>query len=130
MKLCKRCKVSKAKEEFHKNLRQSDGVQSVCKTCRKQMDSVRYKTSNKRDVNLERKKKLLIKVQELKSSVGCSTCPEKDYRCLDYHHLDPTNKVDNVAQLVGQGVSWVNILKEIKKCIVLCANCHRKLHVQ
>lgn len=31
----------------------------------------------------------------------------------------------NVSLMVADGYSWENILKEIEKCQVLCANCHR-----
>jgi len=45
---------------------------------------------------------------------------------LKYH--DPTNKKDHIAKMVGEGISIKTILKEIEKCKVLCANCHRKIH--
>ena len=60
---------------------------------------------------------------ELKSG-GCVVCGEKDVCCLDFHHL--YNKSFNLAS--AREVSTERIKEEIKKCIVLCANCHRKLH--
>jgi hypothetical protein len=79
---------------------------------------------------------LRIWIRELKFKLKCSQCPEDYPACLDFHH--PGNKEksgrrghndgDNVAALVQRGCSRVRILKEIEKCIVLCANCHRKLH--
>ena len=58
---------------------------------------------------------------------GCSNCSETDWRCLDFHHVNPQDKDDSVTQLVVNGNSKKRILKEIEKCIVLCANCHRKI---
>jgi hypothetical protein len=44
---------------------------------------------------------------------------------LDLHHRDPTTK----RFTIGRGRSWSlqNLLTEIEKCDVLCANCHRRV---
>ena len=52
-------------------------------------------------------------------------CSEKDHVCLDLHHM--RDKHDNVAELV-RAASIRKILLELPKCIVVCSNCHRKLH--
>lgn len=57
---------------------------------------------------------------------GCTRCPENHPACLDFHHLDPTIKEFSIS---GQrGCSLETLQAEIAKCIVLCANCHRKEH--
>lgn len=63
---------------------------------------------------------------ELKAEQGCTVCGEKDPRCLQFHHRDPTSKEYNVSRLAG---SIGRALKEAEKCVVMCANCHCKLHV-
>jgi hypothetical protein len=65
--------------------------------------------------------------KEFASILICSKCGEKDRVCLDFHHLDPTSKDYNVSWLLRYG-SKKKIIAEVQKCIVLCANCHRKLH--
>jgi predicted HNH restriction endonuclease len=30
--------------------------------------------------------------------------------------------------MVARGYSWENLLKEAEKGIIVCANCHRKIH--
>lgn len=67
-------------------------------------------------------------VRQTKTGKACSGCGESDIRCLDYHHTDPENKVDNISRLVTQRVRDDLILAEIAKCVLVCANCHRKLH--
>ena len=57
-------------------------------------------------------------------SQGCSCCNEKEHACLDFHHLDGKDK--NVSAMLGMSDSKVE--EEISKCVVLCANCHRKVH--
>lgn len=46
---------------------------------------------------------------------------------LDFHH-HRKNKKFNVGNMIRDGYSWDNILKEIKKCIVLCNRCHTESH--
>jgi hypothetical protein len=46
---------------------------------------------------------------------------------LDFHHVDPKEKENNIHRLVSDG-RWARVYEEIKKCIVLCANCHRLHH--
>lgn len=76
----------------------------------------------------ERKLKLLEWYREYKSTLKCTKCPEDHPACLDFHHLDPKEKDRNIIQMVRAGVSLEKILKEIAKCIVICSNCHRKIH--
>lgn len=33
-----------------------------------------------------------------------------------------------IANMVGFAYSKERILREIEKCVVICSNCHRKLH--
>ena len=58
---------------------------------------------------------------------GCESCGCKDPRVLEFDHLDPKKKKHSIAVLISQGYSWANekLRREIRKCRVLCANCHR-----
>jgi replicative superfamily II helicase len=56
----------------------------------------------------------------------CEFCSETDSCCLDFHHKDSNTKEHNVADM--RDWSKENITEEINKCIVVCANCHRKIH--
>lgn len=62
------------------------------------------------------------------ASKGCEDCGERDPRVLEFDHLDPKRKKAAIALLLSQGYSWGNekVRKEVRKCRVLCANCHRK----
>jgi hypothetical protein len=55
-------------------------------------------------------------------------CGESNPACLDFHHKNPKTKKDKVSRLVDCAFNKNIILVEIRKCVVLCANCHRKLH--
>lgn len=57
---------------------------------------------------------------------SCILCGEDTFCCLHFHHKDPSQKTGNVYSLSTR--SKVHILAEIEKCVVLCANCHCKVH--
>lgn len=64
-----------------------------------------------------------------KMAKGCSICGyNKCGAALDFHHVDENEKYDTVSQLVNRLRSMEVILEEAKKCIILCANCHREWH--
>lgn len=75
--------------------------------------------------NETNKKKWL---DEIKSNFKCSRCQENHIACLDFHHIDPKSKEIGIAIALQKNWSKERILEEINKCIVLCSNCHRKLH--
>ncbi len=66
--------------------------------------------------------------QGLKKTLKCNRCPESDWRVLDFHHKDPSEKELEVSNMTSGRASKEKILAEIAKCEVLCANCHRKEH--
>lgn len=55
----------------------------------------------------------------------CVDCGATDIVTLEFDHRDPSQKVMEVAAMLGRR-SWSVIAAEIAKCDVLCANCHRK----
>ncbi len=55
---------------------------------------------------------------------GYNKCPE----ALDFHHIDPEEKEERIAKMISNNYSLDKVKKEVKKCIVLCANCHREFH--
>jgi hypothetical protein len=59
---------------------------------------------------------------------GCLICGEKEKCCLDFHHAG-SEKKDTVSNLASAWGSLESYRAEMEKCIVLCSNCHRKVHV-
>lgn len=68
-------------------------------------------------------------VFEYKSHFGCQICGLKDPECLDFHHISDNKKTD-VASITNTAANLGALLLEICKCVVICANCHRRLHKQ
>jgi hypothetical protein len=77
------------------------------------------------EANKRKKKKFLA---DYKVERGCRRCGENHVACLQFHHTDPAEKKVNLSRLVQANVSIENLMREIEKCVVLCANCHFKLH--
>jgi len=71
--------------------------------------------------------KVKFNFQEFKATLKCAHCGENEPVCLDFHHIDPSQKDRDVTKGISSW-SYKKIMEEIKKCIVLCANCHRKEH--
>ncbi len=74
----------------------------------------------------ERRTLILAWVTEQKRQ-GCSSCPERDPVCIDFHHPGGDKEI-NIGDATRQGWSVARLKKEIAKCVLLCANCHRKRH--
>lgn len=124
-KICTKCKLEKPITEFNNNKYKSDGKQSECKECHKLLCTNYYNRNKQhyRDNSRRKRKKIYDYLNNIKS-VGCYLCNEKDIACLDFHHLD--SKYDQVSHMQTHSMKLIN--DEIDKCIVLCSNCHRKLH--
>lgn len=74
-----------------------------------------------------RRKKLREMARESKGN-RCIICGYgKCQRALSFHHIDPTKKEFDLSSK-GLTRSWEKIQKEIKKCILVCANCHMEIH--
>lgn len=57
----------------------------------------------------------------------CLDCGESDPVVLDFDHLPGVEKRFEIARAVNASTrAWPTILKEIAKCEVVCANCHRR----
>jgi len=57
----------------------------------------------------------------------CQLCGFDEHPCaLDFHHRDRSAKDPKYKSM--RGWSWERTLAELKKCILLCKNCHAAVH--
>lgn len=56
---------------------------------------------------------------------GCIKCGSRNN--LEFHHVKPENKKDEVSNMVLKS-TVDTLIKEINECVVLCMNCHKKVH--
>lgn len=60
----------------------------------------------------------------------CCNCGQTfEICCYDFHHLEPDQKDFAISSKQTNGAkTWNKVRDELKKCALLCANCHRLLH--
>jgi hypothetical protein len=96
--------------------------------CAREKQSIRYqevyaasrsiRDKALRDANKQR-------IDEYKSS-GCVLCHEDETSCLDFHHLDADKKEFGIGGNTHR--TWSYIERELAKCVLVCKNCHTKIH--
>lgn len=131
MKRCTICKHPKPRSAFNANPAKSDRLQTMCRDCGKAASKAYYRKNRKKHKALvkERRQRLRREVQErlrvILSALKCADCPETDIVVFEFDHVRG-KKVADVSKLVTNGAPWSVVEAEMKKCDVVCANCHRK----
>lgn len=133
-KRCPRCGRNKSLSSFNKNRGRKDGLQRYCRKCdnahrREWYSRVGYGGYLSPRIR-QSKRERRAWLDEIKSKLSCEKCGEDHPATLDFHHRDPKQKDRRISQMIASGSSRERMLKEIEKCSVLCANCHRKLHYE
>ncbi len=130
-KICSSCHLPKDINLFAKKASAKDGRQSICKECQSEYNKIYYqenaeeikeRTAPRRDQHKITSKMFVI---EHLSSHPCVDCGESDIVVLDFDHVSGT-KEHNIADMIRLGFSLEAIKNEIDKCVVRCANCHRR----
>lgn len=113
MKFCSRCCKIKDRTEFYQR-RGKVGDSVYCKPCTTEQ-------------TLERMRMFKQKCVEYKGG-KCERCGYDKYNgSLDFHHIEPDKKDFSIAHI--RAYSFDNkVKKELDKCILVCANCHREIH--
>ena len=130
MKLCSICRIYKSEDQFNK--KGKNRLHSYCRDCQKIKWKIYYSIpEKKRAHNLNRSKHDSIKRLNYKNlinkikDVPCLDCKMKyNPWQMDFDHVGD-NKVDDIAIMIRNKVPLQRILDEIKKCELVCANCHR-----
>jgi hypothetical protein len=81
-----------------------------------------YKSQQAR--GLERKKQLI----EIAGGECCDGGYKRNISALEFHHLDPEEKSFGIDLRKCSCANWESLVKEVKKCVLICANCHRERH--
>jgi hypothetical protein len=128
-KTCSICKQIKSTMEFPKDLKTKDGFRYQCKECYNYYKKQKYKNDpngsikNYQRTQVIRKRNRLFIYNYLQNK-KCVDCVESRWQVLDFDHVKP-GKISNISDMVHNGFSIKNLQKEIDKCEIRCANCHR-----
>ena len=130
-KICSKCKSEKPTTEFRWRNKSKGTLHSQCKECEKIRDKIHYKESvlrrNSVITTALNQKNRNVEIVEEARSCGCKKCGELRFYVLDFHHRNPEEKANVIAHMIKSS-SAENLIAELKKCDVLCANCHREFH--
>jgi hypothetical protein len=87
------------------------------------------KKDTERSVKRNREKRILLTLKAIEYKGGkCIRCGyNKFISALEFHHVDPSTKSFVIAKYI-HAKPWDEIQKELDKCDLLCANCHREEH--
>lgn len=132
-KICSKCGKTFTVEMFHRDKNSKDGHRNCCKICQRELSKnyraknlthilnyqTKYREENRKRQEIERKQKYN------KFKQPCVKCGESRLYLIQFHHVDPANKLFNITE---GGSKNKNISEEIKKCVCLCSNCHDEFH--
>ena len=118
-------------ERFQKDRSRSTGRQAYCARCMASMNNAAYqkKKLERRANRAATRKRATQWLLDTKAKLGCLICEEHDIACLDFHHVDKVTKDFNIVVAYrDKKVTKYGAFRELRGCVVLCANCHRKHH--
>ena len=103
---------------------EASGKSGMCKPCKNEYNRAHYLANKQYYVDKATQNKIVVrnKVRQVKEETPCADCKVNyPYFVMDFDHLE--NKQFNVSEYASRG--WATIQKEIEKCEIVCANCHR-----
>lgn len=126
LKNCSRCRQELPLDQFSWK-KKNVSRQPYCKECNKSYHKEHYQQNKQDYINKAKvtQKKLISKIDEIKRTTPCSDCHKLfNPWQMDFDHRE--NKEFGICKaLRRQGIGWKRLQKEIVKCDLVCANCHR-----
>lgn len=129
MKKCTKCKKELPISEFPIVNKKINKISAKCIDCKREYDREYWgkikliKGKRKNDLaqqNRRSKRKFII---DLLKKSKCIDCGNADWRVLEFDHLNRATKKFNIAGSTEFSIETIK--KEIDKCEIVCANCHR-----
>jgi hypothetical protein len=130
MKVCNKCGLPKEDKEFVFKRKEKRERRNTCRDCCKEYGKLHYQKNKATYIH---RAKIFNKHQAERNqqnlfdylkSKKCVDCGNDDIRVLEFDHKEGLDKIDNIGNMIYR-YSWKAVLKEIGKCEIRCANCHR-----
>ena len=128
-KRCGRCGLVKPLDDFAWRRIHKKQKDNYCRPCRAAYHQEHYSKNKARYIrNAGARTKRLLKervawVISYLEEHPCVDCGETDVLVLDFDHLGEKSFTISTGLRYR---NWQSVLAEIKKCEVVCANCHRR----
>lgn len=129
-RICTTCKRRRPLTSFNKKRDGKYGRTAKCKKCISRYDSQSYRRSTRRRASVisavgRYKLKLIAFVNEYKERHVCADCESAyPFYVMTFDHLPGAKKEGNISDLIRRGATGEKLQREMKKCDVVCANCH------
>jgi hypothetical protein len=134
IKRCIKCRERKPESDYSKNPSKKDGLNSICRKCFSMYYKSWYsKNSTTHKINTQNRTKTYR--QDFRTfldsvkDVPCKDCGVKyPPYVMDFDHRDPSEKLMGVGDTYRYASSVISdeVKEEIKKCDIVCSNCHRE----
>lgn len=130
-KICTKCNKEKLLTDFNFRNKKEGIINNCCRLCSKNYYSNFYQENKEKEKARAYSNTILIRdrnrlfLSNYLDNNPCVDCGEKDIITLDFDHVRGI-KYKDVSQMAWSGCGIDLIKKEIDKCDVRCANCHRR----
>ena len=135
---CKECHNNYTRDHYYKNKERYKEYQKTYYLKNKKRLNKLSKAYRKKSREKIRRAKLKIinkhkkLINRYKAFKGCKICGIKDFVILQFHHTYANDKKIKISELIGSHLTMKTFKKkfkeELRKCIIICANCHLRLH--
>ena len=125
-KICSRCKIEKAIDEFNFRHKSANTRHAYCRECGKLLTQSHYRRNKRQylDKNTRSFKKRREYAREMKNR-PCADCGVSyPYYVMDFDHREEETKEYELSRTERMSINAVK--REIAKCDVVCSNCHRE----
>lgn len=125
-------------------MKKAKNITKDCKVCQKSFKARIINRTGRAQIYCDRKckekyekqtsfrslKRNKMKLELIKLKGGeCESCGyNKNYAALCFHHIDPREKVTGLNVGTFSERNRAKIFNEVKKCQLLCSNCHAEVH--
>lgn len=126
MKKCSSCKIEKSVAEFNTDVSRKDNLSLFCKLCSRKKTQYAYRKNRKYYISksIERNNKTIEFIRFIKETSPCFDCGIKyPYYVMDFDHRIDEEKKFCIGHHRFYGKQ--QLIDEIKKCDIVCSNCHR-----
>ena len=125
-KTCSKCKATKPASEFNFKNMLLGKRHSYCKECGSNLTRSHYQSNKRqyldRNARTSARHRALTRSAKLRPCVDCGV--QYPYYVMDFDHRDGETKsfiLSDVSRVTSK-----SLMREIEKCDVVCANCHRE----
>lgn len=131
LKKCTKCQRELPLDNFRWKNKSEGRRHAQCKECQRAQEKQHYQESRERRESVrmtaDYQKSTNMYLVNKARQVGCKKCGEKRLYVLDFHHRNSDEKIETINHMIKSASAQI-LQRELEKCDVLCANCHREFH--